>query len=113
MTIDEQQEDEYFNRKIYINGKFMLDDKFDVDGGIKIDFAFFHGTMFEFETLLIKHKDIVDKYKLEYTFLTAEEIRLLELPTPNFKSINTNIAEEKRYLRTGYNTITSGTFKQY
>lgn len=112
MKTDKQNEDEYFSKKIHINGKFMDDHKFDIDGSIKYDFAFFHGTMFEFDSLLIKHKDIVDKYRLEYRYLSEDEIRLSKLPVPIFRNEITKRNEAYRYLRSGYNSSTTS-YKSY
>jgi len=69
--------------------------------------------MFEFESLLLKYKHEVETYKLKWNYLTDEEIRLNNLPIPNFRNSNTIIAEDKRYLRSGYNTNTSGALKSY
>ena len=113
MTENEKQEDDYFNRKRYINGKFYNNENFDYTGVGIYEFAFFYGTMFEFEALLLKYKYEVETYTLKWEYLTKAEIELRELPIPNFRNSNTITAEDKRYLRSGYNTNTGGKLKSY
>ena len=103
MKQDELQEDEYLHRVRYINGKFD-DPKFNIDGNTKYDFAFFKGTLREFDELKNKHNSII--HLLEWRFLTEDEIDLREIPIPNFNTQRTKDNEEKRYLRSGYNCST-------
>ena len=91
----------YSDTIVRINAKFFANDNFENIDSI-YEFSHFKGTLSDFDNLLIKHEDDVEKYDLRFRFLTTDEVKRINMPIVELRNKWTDRAEANRYLSSSF-----------
>ena len=91
----------YNDTIVHINAKFYANDNFENIDSI-YEFSQFKGTLSDFDNLLIKHEDDVEKYDLRFRFLTTDEVKRINIPIGGLRNKWTDRAEANRYLSSSF-----------
>ena len=93
--------DGYNDTIVHINAKFFGNTNYD-EINDDDDFAFFKGTLADFDNLISKNEVYARKYDLRFRLLTKDEVRRLNKRKVSIRNKWTDRAESYRYLSSSF-----------